>query len=246
MWFGRSPVLKILDATAAAFSFPTLDNGYVYLAATRLSAFHSNSDWALVIEVFGHSPRAGLPDISIYAFASRLHNRNTPESYVSRTAYDRYIKQNPNNEFRSAYPIDEGPWQDDDDLDFVVAEEAVVGVRGAAIPLPLRNEYAAHGVELEDPQRIRTFELCRYLAETRRDAVLATEAERRVSIPPELNQILQLEEWHHPDVAGGERPSSTKSFRQLAQVLESGDPALYVPTESANTHWSNWPDGGLL
>jgi hypothetical protein len=45
-----------------------LDNGYIYLAATRLSLFRSSRDWAITIEVFGYSPRAGIPDTSIYTF----------------------------------------------------------------------------------------------------------------------------------------------------------------------------------
>jgi hypothetical protein len=60
-----------------------LDNGYVYLAATRLSLYRSATDWAIVIEVFGFSPRAGLPDTHIYTFASRLHDRDPPEGYFT-------------------------------------------------------------------------------------------------------------------------------------------------------------------
>jgi len=69
-------ILAILDQCCDAFTFPMLDNGYVYLAATRLALFRSPDDWAMTIEVFGFSPRAGLPDTHIHTFASSLHNRN--------------------------------------------------------------------------------------------------------------------------------------------------------------------------
>ncbi len=49
-------ILRILDDCGGAFTFPALDNGYVYLAGTRLSLHRSPEDWALVIEVFGFSP----------------------------------------------------------------------------------------------------------------------------------------------------------------------------------------------
>lgn len=49
-------ILEPLDA----YAFPMLDNGYVYLAATRLSLFRSSTDWAVAVEVFGYSPRAGV------------------------------------------------------------------------------------------------------------------------------------------------------------------------------------------
>ena len=58
----------------------------------------------MVIEVFGFSPRAELPDTSIHTFASRLHDRNPPEHYVNQ-AYERYLANHPNNEFRSIFPV---------------------------------------------------------------------------------------------------------------------------------------------
>jgi hypothetical protein len=41
-------ILSILDQCSADFTFPMLDNGYVYLAATRLSLHRSDADWGLV------------------------------------------------------------------------------------------------------------------------------------------------------------------------------------------------------
>jgi hypothetical protein len=62
MQFDSKEILSILDRCCDAFTFPMLDNGYVYLAATRLSVYRSTTDWAMAFEVFGFSPRAGLPD----------------------------------------------------------------------------------------------------------------------------------------------------------------------------------------
>ena len=60
-------------------------------------------------------------------------------------------------------------------------------------------------------------------------------------------KLLQLEEWHHPDVVDDEeRPSGSETFAQLAAVLSSGELAHYRPTRPPNTHWVNWPDGGTL
>ena len=78
-----------------------------------------------------------------------------------------------------------------------------------------------------------------------RNLVLATPNERRFNVDPSLDQILQLEEWHHPDLAADERPSGSPTFRALAEVLVTGDVSRYAQTEPANTHWSNW-DGGRL
>lgn len=55
-----------------------------------------------------------------------------------------------------------------------------------------------------------------------------------------------LDEWHHPDVMDGVRPSESETFMLLADVLVDGRPELYRPTQAPNTHWSNWPDAGNL
>jgi len=246
MQFCAEEILSILDRCCEAFTFPALDNGYVYLAATRLSLHRSVRDWAMVIEVFGFSPRAGLPDTHIFTFASKLHDRDPPERYVSRTAYDNYLTNNPHNECRFSFPLHEGSWQDALDGELVADDENEVVVRGQSIRLPTIDEYATQGIELETPPRVQVFELCRYLAATMRDAVLGTPDERRVSVPTELTQVLQLEEWHHPDIVGGTKASQSETFRQLAQVLETGNVAEYQPSQPPNTHWRNWPEGGRL
>lgn len=76
MPFEADYILSVLESCCDAFTFPMLDNGYVYLAATRLSLFRTASEWAMVIEIFGFSPRSGLPDTHIHTFASTLYNRD--------------------------------------------------------------------------------------------------------------------------------------------------------------------------
>jgi hypothetical protein len=239
-------ILAIFDRCCEAHTFPMLDNGYYYLAATRLSLYRSAVDWALVIETFGFSPRAGDPNITIETFASRLHQRDEPTRYVSREAYERYIVNHPHDEYRAVFPVESGPWQDDEDGEVVSDTAKEVVVRGRPVTLPDRDEYVRRGVNLEKPPRVRVFELCRYLADVMRDEVLATSQERRVSVLPEMDLLLQLEEWHHPDLAGGEVASDSETFRQLASVLATGDIGLYRPSLPPNTHWSHWPDGGTL
>jgi hypothetical protein len=247
MTIDSGEILSILDRCCDAFTFPMLDNGYVYLAATRLSLYRSPQDWAIVIEVFGFSPRAGLPDTHIQTFASRLHNRDTPKDYINRDAYENYLAIHPHDEYRTVFPVDEGPWQDAEHEEFVSADASEIVVRKQARPLPRPEDYARHGIKLEDAPRVQVFELCRYLAAIAREEVLATPQERRVSVLPEMGQILQLDEWHHPNVVDDEqRPGGSETFQQLAHVLATGDVRLYRPSQPPNTHWQNWPEGGRL
>jgi len=247
MPFEADHILSVLDRCCDTFTFPMLDNGYVYLAATRLSLYRTAADWAMVIEVFGFSPRSGLPDTHIHTFASTLYNRDAPEKYVKREAYDSYLANNPNNDYRFVYPIDAGDWQDNQNDEIVSENAREVVVRGQAKPLPPIDGYESQSIKLENPPQVRVFELCRFLADVARESVLATAEERRVSILPDMKQILQLEEWHHPNVVDDEdRPSGSETFRQLSQVLATGDIGLYHPSRPPNTHWRNWPNGGRL
>jgi hypothetical protein len=121
-----------------------------------------------------------------------------------------------------------------------------IWVRDRGLALPSLDEYGRCGIRLQEPPKVQIFELCRWIADVARDQVMATPEERRISVPPEMKQILQLEEWHHPDLLNDERPGTSETFQQLAQILETGDVRLYRPSHPPNTHWRNWPEGGTL
>jgi hypothetical protein len=239
-------VLAALDRCCESFTFPMLDNGYVYLGATRLALFRSDADWAMTIEVFGFSPRAGLPDTAIYTFASTLRGRKERSSFVSEEAHRAYLARNPHNEVRTVFPLDEG-FEDIDDGELVAQEAVNIVLRGRPVALPDLAQYRDQGVLLADPSRVRVFELCRYLAGVARHDVLATGYERRANVPASLEQILLLDEWHHPDVVDPQSlPSRSETFQQLAVVLQTGDVARYRPSSAPNTHWRHWPECGQL
>jgi len=183
-------ILAVLDSCCDNFTFPMLDNGYVYLAATRLSLYRTAEEWAIVIEVFGYSPRSWLPDTCIYTFASTISDRDIPKGY-GPNEISNLLALNPNNDMRFVFPIEPGDWQDDSD--FLVAERATeITVRGQRQLLPSLEQYVLRGITLENSPRVQDFELCRFLADDIRDLVLASEDERRMSIMPTMVQILQL------------------------------------------------------
>ena len=237
-------ILATLDAACDSYRFPMLDNGYLYLAATRLSLFRTMSDWAMVIEVFGFNPRAGTLDLAIATFASRLHARDPASDYVTEDAHRNYLRSHPHDDYRCFFPVEDGPWCDEE----LVAEAPALElkIRGRVLPLPARGDYERVGVVLASSERIHVFELGRYLAAVAREQALATTSEQRVSVLPEMERLLVLDEWHHPDLANDQWPSEVESFQQLAEILSTGDVSRYRPTASPNTHWKNWPDGGTL
>jgi hypothetical protein len=240
-------ILSILDRCCDAFCFPMLDNGYVYPAATRLSLFRSTADWGMVIEVFGYSPRAGLPDTHVYTFANRIHDRPTRTHFVSQEAWQMYLANNPNNCQSSVFPIASGLWIDPDQTEQVAKTADHIVLRGRRIDLPSSAEYARAGVQRADPDHLYVYELCRALADVARNDVLATPEERRKHVGSELELLLVLDEWEHPNVVDDKsRPSGSQTFQELASVLVSGDAGAYHPSPNPNTHWSHWPVGGTL
>lgn len=239
-------ILTILDDCCNAYTFAYLNNANFFMAATRLSLFRSPEDWAMVIEKFGYSASTGTPSTTIQTYASRLQNRDWHKSYDTPEAHENYIAQNQYNEFRAVYPIAKGSWLDPEDC-YLVAEGATeLLLRGRLMALPGQDAYEKAGVERASAPRVEITELCCVLADGERDLVLATAEERRVNVPPELQNIMTLAEWAHPDVLEkNERPSGSATFQQLAEVLVGGNTEDYRPGIAPNTHWRHWPDLGI-
>jgi hypothetical protein len=227
-------------------TFPALNNGYVYPAASRISLHRSRKDWSIVFECFGFSPRAFTPYIFVTTFGSRPFARKTPDAFRERRAFEQYLRAHPLDDSEAVFPLETGDWHNENDVEIVRATAVSVQVRGRVIPLPNTDAYLRYGIALMDPPRVRVFELCRYLAAVARNDILATPVERRVHVNPDLTEILVLDEWYQPDTVDDELPSATATFQQFADVLAKGGVGRYRPAEAPNTHWSNWPEAGTL
>jgi hypothetical protein len=238
-------ILAILDRAAQDFTFPMLDNGYIYPACARMSLYRSPDDWALVLETFGYSPRAGQPDCMITTFASRPANRRPPSAFVSAAAHAEYLARDPHFEQRFVEPIDQDDLYDEDCFEFVSASVRHLNLRGQAIPVPDLEAVRAAGIMPEE-DRLLVFELARYLAHQHRDLVLATPAERTLNVPEGAEQVALFDDWRHPDLVREEWPSETASFCAIAALLAGEPHELAAITAGANTHWSHWPEGGRL
>jgi len=242
----RDSILSILDEGARAFVFPMLDNGYVYLAASRLALFRSPDDWAMTFEIFGYSPRGGIPDLNVTTFGSAVRSVKTAANFVSEDAYRAFMANNRHWQQEFFCPIEDEEWIDAENGEDVDPSAKHLRLRGSKVALPSPEDYSRAGIALTDPAHVQVAGLSRALAFARREDVLATNAERRLCLPEDMVQLLLLEDWHHPDVCDPEKlPSGSETFQQLADVLVSQDVTLYRPGPG-NTHWSNWPDGGTL
>lgn len=230
-----SSILHQLDQCAEEHTFPMLDNGYIYPVDSRLTAYRDNSRWVIVIETFGFSPRGGGHngiDNCLYIFGNCLQCEPgiNNENFIHPT--------DDSSEGETFGPEEE--W-------LLNSGVSTMLLRGKTIKVPHEPAYyQSKGIDLEEPPRVTIWEFLRGIYEDHKEEFLATEEEIRQRIPKDLPLFLKLNEWFHPDLVTGERPSHTETFRMIAKALETGNAAFYNPTMEPNNHWKNWPEGGTL
>ena len=233
--YSTTDILDQLDRCATAYTFPILDNAYVYPADTRMTLFRDSERWAIVIEVLGfnsHMGGTGGIDDALYCFGNCL---------------GRAPGISPESTLRPVTDGDSGPLFEPPDGMTVRFEAADLRIRGQSVEVPRQPEhYLQRDVFLESPPDLQGFELLRGLLPEHRELLLATDEEIQALLPPDLPRLLRLDEWNHPDVSEGDLPSESSTFQALAEVLETGDATLYKPRNKPNTHWSRWPEGGIL
>lgn len=209
-----------------------LDNGYVYPADVRLTAYSDDMRRAIVLEQLGHSPRGGghrgITD-ALHVFGNCI----TGEAGMTN---DGFL-------IRTDDPPGEEIFEDYD----VIRPAGTIMVRETPIRFDVSpSALERKGIVPAEERAITAIDLIRSLLPEHRDQFLATDVEKRARIPEDLPEFLRLEEWYHPDICNDELPSQTKTFQMLAAALVYGDSMLYSPAEKPNTHWTNWPMGGSL
>lgn len=233
--FSSKDILSQLDNCADEFTFPMLDNGYIFPITSKLTAYRDKERWALIIEVVGFNYRGGGHNgISncLHIFGNCINTKPGTDSanFISLT-------ENHNNILSF----------DEDNEESINPKATELLLRGEKVTINHnRDFYINKGIHLGEEDKISIAEFMRGLLPEYANDLLATENEIRERIPNDLPIILNLIEWNHPDSADAELPSRSETFKQIAKVLESGDTNYYKPTLAPNNHWSNWPDGGML
>lgn len=228
-------ILAQLDTCNSEYTFPMLDNGYIYPAGTKLAAYRDDKRWVIVIEVIGFSYRGGGHN----GISNCLHIYGNCLQYGPGTRNENFIcltgDANSCNTF------------DNEEYFYLNPECKSFTLRNKILPLYQDRElYKNSGIEIEDPERINAFEFLRLLDALHHNELVATENEIRDRIPVGLTRIIDLHNWFHPDVVNDELPSKNETFMQIAKVLETGNVAFYKPTHESNTSWKNWPEGGTF
>jgi hypothetical protein len=222
-------ILEDLDKHAAEFNFPVLDNAYVEFGAARLSAFQSAQDWLVAFEVLGFSTReAGFVD-DLYTYGSCVER----PGFVGADAPLASSEEEPLFDAETNECIaDWSHWS--------------IKVFGEKMSFsPTREEYAQSGISIDrgaGPGSVREIELLRFLLDRLGEDRLFMSDQALMSRFPKckgLSKFIQTTGWQHPDVADGEKPSTTLSIRSLIAALSQKDVSLFAPG-SPNTHWRSW------
>lgn len=233
--FNDKDILMQLDKCADEFTFPMLDNGYVYPIDSRLTAYCDKARWVLIIEVVGFNYRGGGHD----GINNCLHIFGNCLDFQPGTNNDNFIYITDNSS--------EGATFDEEYLEALNPGIKTMLIREKEVQVSHSIEfYKSKGVDLEEYPKIYIWEFLRGIVPDYRDDFFASESEIRDRIPKDIPRILQIDEWYHIDLADGEKPSQNETFIMIAKILETGDTSYYKPTKKPNNHWKNWPTGGTL
>ncbi|MBV6622916.1 MAG: hypothetical protein KI793_08185 [Rivularia sp. (in: Bacteria)] len=241
--FTTEDILNCLDKAAANLDFPGFNNMNYDMVTARLTGFRNDIDWALTIEeiVIWYGLNGVEPVLVVSAFSSRvLINEPFAIYYPVKYLLSELERNKQDYQDMSVAGIICGEgfdvWEENEQE---IPEYLVVAIRGKKIII--------NSSEIPRHPKIKdnfNFDLIIHLANKYRTQILATETEFREIVPSELTQIIQLDNWHHPDVYNPSSefyvPSKTKSMQMIAQVLVSGKAELYQPCEENNVDWRKW------
>ena len=235
---GELAILKQLDRAGSSdgmWSFPDLGHVYLHPVISRMSVYASDCAWAIIIETVTVNDRSlghrGITD-TLWCYGSCLREPiGAPDqNRICRTG------DGP-----------EGPTFTDNaggEGNLVRKEARTIRVRGVLLELPDSSAYSNAGVILSNPPNIEVFELIRVLATRHPELFLASAQELKSRMSQDIPLLMTLNEWNHPSIGHGDRPSQNETFQMIARAIVTQDVLSYRPAACANTHWSNWPEAG--
>jgi hypothetical protein len=231
----KEEILNQLDSEAESYIFPMLDNGYYYHGDQKMTIFRDESRWAIILEIIAYNNHSdGIDGITTIAsvFGNCLTGWNENDDF-NYFASDHEEK---------AFLFDEANY-----VPYLNPDAKTIRIRSTEIPVIFESDhYTSKMISPQFENKITPWEFMRGLIPEYSPLFWLTPKEISKKIPADLPIFMILHNWHHPDLAAGEKPSETQTFQQLAEVITTGDKKLFQPDETNNTHWLNWPAGGTL
>lgn len=210
-------ILKCLDEANGNLDFPGFDNINLHMVSARLTGFRSDTHCVIVFEQLENW--YGLTGIQPVLAISAFSNSSDLENGLVETLFPVEIENEDDWKHTNAFHLT---------------------IRGEVLTLDLQSIQRYHHWNFG-------FDLLVHLLPEYRSKMLATENELQSIASNDVLKVIQLDNWHHPDVFGWNyqadrhfQPSDAKSMQMIAKVLVTGDPNLYNPCEDPNVDWRKW------
>jgi len=213
-----------------------LNNGYYYHVDQELKIYRNNKKWSIVMQFIqynNHILDIGGFSTIVYKYGSDIE----PEQSLTNDSFYHLATK-------------------DDEQIFLKEKKAFVSylnpkamhfkINHTSIPIEHdRTKYVKKGITLESKDKIRPWEVLRYLTPKYSKHFWIPRDE--LQIDSNLKEEIKITKWEHPDNIRTIF-SDMNSFIEIANCLASNLEfnRLKIETENSNTHWSNWPQGGTL
>ena len=218
-------MLALLDSHATAGDFPALDNAHWHLASGRMRGLRSRVDWALLVELLVFNEPELTYVTEAYAFGTLVTKRGFQ------------LLELPAIEPSASSPLwtPAGEW---------IQASGIREIRlGDGTLLSVCCDPSGENcVRLEPGDCYDEVRFLRGVVGsvgmdrlTPRQAILNALPRLR-----EADEIISLENWDHPDINGGERPSGSLAIRACCRYLAGETLKLDYEGLSANVHWTRW------
>ena len=216
--------------------FPMLDNGYYYHADQEMIIYRNNQKWVIVLQVIQYNNHcldlSGFSTI-VYKYGSDID----PEHSFSKDSFY-HVAKNGN----------EQTFIEEKDVFNSYLNPLANHFKINQISIPIEHDrlkYAKNGIELESEDKIRPWEVLRYVTPKFSNHFWISRDE--LQIDSNLKEEIKFAKWEHPDNIDT-IISDMNSFKEISKCLavNSEFNKSEIETEHSNTHWSNWPEGGVL
>lgn len=216
----QNDVLQFLDEQAAAGRFLTLDNFYWIYSRAKLFAYASKESWAIAFQVCAYFDRTQELGNFCYTFSPSLDTgRNISTLRVLHSgSHDTALS----DRYRFVLNFSSGAQLCEiNEKDYLACKIPI-----SSTTSPVTDIARIVGWKYSNHVFFNAQEFDSHLS---RLGLLG------------FDLLLQLDDWFHPNVAMDQLPSTSRSMRQIAEVIKYKNPSRYSLIGKGNTHWRKWP-----
>ena len=225
----KGNILEFIAGCAEEGDFPEPEHEDMDFAGWRMHAMHSAETFALVFEqmvFYGDALRIqgdhGFRN-QVFVYSNDSDLNRVWDDTVIPTVFAR----DPGGASVSRLEDNAERIADNDLRESLNPAASAILVRGQRVALPAaRDAYADFGLPA-DGDSIPLRCVLRYVLAQTGDAAFASR-EELIGLVPGTEPILTVREWTHTDHDEGEETDQVLAYRQIAEVLATGDPARYT------------------